>query len=241
MIRLNLSSLEVSNNLKKVTINELDVNGDTVARTDQIKFLGGYLDANLTLKKHINIKCRTALTNWNKIKSMRNILTQEATQTLVLGLCILHHDYCNAFLVGLPNCDIKKFQCVQNMCAELVLDHDKYSSSTQALADLHWLNIRLHISFKIVSLVHQCVCRTAPSYLQDLIVKLPVRRPGLRLNDSSNILLVPRVTKQTFTAHSFSKRPKLWNMLPENIRMIDNYDQFKSKHKTFLFTNTNFY
>ena len=49
--------------LKKVTINELDVNGDTVARTDQIKFLGGYLDTNLTLKKHINIKCRTALTN----------------------------------------------------------------------------------------------------------------------------------------------------------------------------------
>ena len=33
-----------------MTINELDVNGDTVARTDQIKFLGGYLDANLTLR-----------------------------------------------------------------------------------------------------------------------------------------------------------------------------------------------
>ena len=69
--------------LKKATINELDVNGDTVARTDQIKFLG-YLDANLTLKKHSNIKCRTALTNWNEIKSIRNILTQEATQTLIL-------------------------------------------------------------------------------------------------------------------------------------------------------------
>ena len=46
MIRLNLSISEVSNNLKKKK-NELDVNGDTVARTDQIKFLGGYLDANL--------------------------------------------------------------------------------------------------------------------------------------------------------------------------------------------------
>ena len=225
-----------------MTINELDVNGDTVARTDQIKFLGGYLDANLTLKKHINIKCRMALTNWNKIKSIRNILTQEATQTLILGLCISHLDYCNAILVGLPNCDIKKFQCVQNMCAKLVLDCDKYSSSTQALADLHWLNIRLHISFKILILVHKCVYRTVPSYLQDLIVKLPVRRPGLQSNDSSNILLVPRVTKQTFAACSFSvKGPKLWNMLPENIRMIDNYDQFKSKLKTFLFTNTNFY
>ena len=42
--------------------------------------------------------------------------------------------------------------------------------------------------------------------------------------------------------HSFSvKGPKLWNMLPENIRMIDNYDQLKSKLKTFLFTNMNFY
>ena len=197
----------MSNNLKKLTINELDVNGDTGARTDQIKFLGGYLDTNLTLKKHINIKWRTALTDWNKINSIRNVLTQEATQTLILGLCILHLDYCNAILVGLPNCDIKKFQHVQNMYAKLVLDHDKYSSSTQALAD-----------------------------------KATSERPGLWLNDYSNILLVPRVTKQTFTVHSFSvKGPKLWNMLPENIRMIDNYDQFKSKLKTFLFTNMNFY
>ena len=89
--------------------------------------------------------------------------------------------------------------------------------------------------------MHQCVHRTAPSYLQDLIVKLPVRRPGLQLNNSINMLLVPRVTKQTFAACSFSvKGPKLWNILPENIRIIDNYDQFKSKLKTFLFTNTNF-
>ena len=190
--------------LKKATINELDVNADTVARTDQIKCLGGYLDAKLTLKKHINIKCRMALTNWNKIKSIGNVLTQEATQTLILGLCISHLDYCNAILVGLPKSDIKKFQHVQNMCAKLVLDHDKYSSSTQSLAHLHWLNIRLHISFKILSLVHKCVYRTVPSYLQDLIVKLPVRKPGLQSNDSSNILLKPRVTKQTFTVCSFS-------------------------------------
>ena len=154
----------------------------------------------------------------------------------------MHLDYYNAILVGLPNCDIKKFQHVQNMCAKLVLDHDKYSSSTQALADLHWLNIRLCTSFKILSLVHQCVYGTVPSYLQDLIVKLPVRRLGLQSNDSSNILLVPRVTKQTFAVQSLSvKGPKLWNMLLENIRIIDNYDQFKSKLKTFLFTNTNFY
>ena len=156
----------------------------------------GYLDANLTLKKHINIKCRTAPTNWNKIKSIRNILTQEATHTHSFSdfaFCIL--DYCNAILIGQPDCDIKKFQCVQNMCAKLVLDHDKYSSSTQALADLHLLNMRLCISFKILSLVHKCVYRTVPSYPQDLIVKLPVRRLGLWSNNSSNILLVPRVTK----------------------------------------------
>ena len=122
MIRLNLSISGSKQQLKKVTINELDVNGDTVARTDQIKFLGGYLDAYITLMKHINIKCRTALTNWNKIKSIRNILTQEATQTLVLRLCISHLDYCNVILAGLPNCDIKKLQCVQNMCAKLVLN-----------------------------------------------------------------------------------------------------------------------
>ena len=50
-----------------------------------------------------------------------------------------------------------------------------------------------------------------------------------------NFMHMTHWVTQTFAVHSFSvKGPNLWNILPENIRMIDNYDQFKSKLKTFF-------
>ena len=56
---------------------------------------------------------------------IRRYLTKDVATTLVLGLVISHLDYCNSILYGLPDCDINKFQRIQNMSAKLVLQCKK--------------------------------------------------------------------------------------------------------------------
>ena len=60
-----------------------------------------------------------------KLKAICDTLTEETCKTLVMGLVISHLDYANAVLVGLPETDIHKLQCVQNMAAKLILNKDK--------------------------------------------------------------------------------------------------------------------
>ena len=126
----------------------------------------GYGLINMSLKSHITKKCTTAMLSFQKIKLIRRYLTKDAATTLVLGLVISHLDYCNSILYGLPDCDINKFQRIQNMSAKLVLKCKKSDSATQCLKDLHWLPIRERIIFKMLTLTYKCLHGQAPHHLK---------------------------------------------------------------------------
>ena len=51
-------------------------------------------------------------------------------------------DYCNSLYRN-------KLQRVQNMCARLICNENKYCLITPLLADLHWLPVKFRIEFKI--------------------------------------------------------------------------------------------
>ena len=65
-----------------------------------------HMDEKLSFKEHITAKCRTAANNFQQIKAIQQVLTEQAMETLVLGTVMSHLDYCNAILCDLPNTDI---------------------------------------------------------------------------------------------------------------------------------------
>ena len=137
------------------------------------------MDQFLSFKKHINIKGRTAMLNFYKIKSIRHMLSTEECVTLPVGLILSHLDYANAILTGLPNIDLHKMQRVQNMTAKLMFGADKLTSPSLCLMQLHWLSIEARIKHKILTLVWKCLNGMPPMYLQNLLTINPCYRPGL--------------------------------------------------------------
>ena len=123
--------------LKKVEVTSINVNGDSIPRSEVIKYLGTWMDQYLSFRQHILKKCSVAMINLQRIKAIRRILTVEATETLVCGLVTSHLDYSNAVLYGLPKVDIQKLQRVQNCAAKLILNKHKYNSNVSALKELH--------------------------------------------------------------------------------------------------------
>ena len=107
--------------LDKCTTKTLSINNTEIKLADKIKYLGVLLDQQLNLKQHITSKCQIAMLNIQHIKNIRHLLTQEATEILVLGTVMSHLDYCNGILVGLPEVDISKMQHVQNIAAKMVV------------------------------------------------------------------------------------------------------------------------
>ena len=77
------------------------------------------------------------MANIQRIKNLRPILTNQATETLVIGLVMSHLDYCNTLFIGLLECDISKLQQIQNICVRLVLHKEQHYSTTECPKTLH--------------------------------------------------------------------------------------------------------
>ena len=88
--------------LQKISTTPLITGNDIIQMTPDVKYLRGTLDSKLNVNKDITMKIQKAMSNFVCIKAIQKYLTKQASTTLVLFLCILHLDYGNALLYGLP-------------------------------------------------------------------------------------------------------------------------------------------
>ena len=222
--------------LVKCKMTSILANDDIVQRSPIIKYLGALIDERLSFKQFINSKYRMAMWNLQKLKAIRNVLTDDACKTLISALVLSHLDYTNMILIGLPEVDIKKMQIVQNMAAKLVLNCSAMESSTCCLRNLHWLPIRERIEHKLIRMTYKCLNGEAPDYLSDLLSVIPESIRMLKSSNRYKQLLVPRVKRKTFAARSFSiMAPSLWNELPDSFWKDSSVEIFKAELKTLLF------
>ena len=84
------------------------------------------------------------------------------------------------------------------MCAKLVLQCSKYSSTTQALINLHWLPTEQKIQYKILTTMYKGINNIAPKYIMDLIEICKPRRDNMQSNNAGIMLNVPPVRYKTF-------------------------------------------
>ncbi len=111
-------------------------------------------------------------------------------------------DYCNALLGGCPASSINKLQVVQNAAARVLTRSRKYDHITPILQSLHWLPIKLRISYKISLLTYKALNGLAPAYLTSLLSRYNPSR-SLR-SQNSGLLVVPRIAKSTKGGRAFS-------------------------------------
>ena len=131
----------------------LRIEGEMVHRSHIVKYLGAWLDSNLTLKTHVKKTCVSAMLNLQRIKNIWKFLTRDSCMKLVVSLCLPHLDYSNSISYRVPNSTIQQMQNIQSYGAKLVLGRSKYDSNKEALAELHWLPVKSRIKFNILMLV----------------------------------------------------------------------------------------
>ena len=144
-------------------------------------------------------------------------------------------DYTNAIFINLPKNSIHPMQRIQNQVAKLIMNRDRYDSSTNTMRQLHWLPISYRCEYKVLLLVYRCINGQAPEYLQQ---KLSLRNPVRNTHSATerDILQIPYNKRKTLADCGFSSAgPKLWNSLPLEIRTPQTVLIFKKLLKTHLF------
>ena len=102
------------------------------------------------------------------------------------------------------------------------------------MKDLHWLKFKQHIQYKTAVLTYNCINKTTPIYLQDLIM-IQAPRPYMHSEANAKLPILHDNTSQVRDSSFTMQAPGIWNALPGDIRKAASLDLFKKQLKTHLF------
>ena len=131
------------------------------------------------------------------------------------------------------------FRESKNSAARLVVRALPHVHIIPILGHLHWLPVRVWISYKTACFCFNAITSSTPVYLSD---PLHLYSPSWSLCSSANIhlLKIPLYKCKTKGDCAFSYfGPSVWNSLPLHIRNATTIDTFRSALKTYLFTSKN--
>ena len=94
-------------------------------------------DSALNMKPQVSKLCHAAYYHIHRIRSIRDCLTQLATDLLVHSLVISRLDYGNSRLYGLRDPLLDKLQRAQNAAARIVMKASRYDHVTPILENIH--------------------------------------------------------------------------------------------------------
>ena len=202
--------------------------GNCIRFSNVVKNLGFLLDQHLSMDAHINSTVSFCYKLLSDIAKIRNLLSDEHTELLVHAAINSRIDYCNSLLYGVNKSLLQKYQKVQNAAARLISKRRKHESVSDVLIDLHWLRVEARIIFKLVVFVYKCIHEMAPDCIVDLIT----------VNNAERSLLAYTNHQTSQGRRSFSYiAPKLWNNLPDHVRLSSSLLNFKKQAKYLLFNN----
>jgi hypothetical protein len=150
-----------------------------------------------------------------------------------MSLVMSKLDYGNCLLTGVPDYLLHRMQLVQNAAARTVCRIKKGQLMTPILKRLHWLPVKQRIDYKLLTLVFKAMHGEAPRYITDM---LEPYRPARQLRSSAMNKLIAPKTNIRYGQRAFSAvAPRLWNLLPDDMRHLTSLQTFKKKLKTHLF------
>ena len=201
-----------------------------------VKKLGFTLDSHLTMNAHVSNIALTCYFELRRLASIRRFLTSTATATLESAFVLSRIDYCNSLLFGSTHDVTSHLQRIQNYAARVILRLPKSSSITIHLESLHWLPVKVRITYKIACLCYHCHSSTAPSYITGMLHRshctpvtlAPAHNPCLFSIDLHTV-------RQHFVIVLFFASSSVWNSITNDVRCAPSLSSFNYRLKTYLF------
>ena len=152
--------------------------------------LGFHLTDDMRTEAHIQDICRKAYIDIRRISSIRRLLTNVATKTLLSAFVPPKLDNCNSLFYGNPMYMLERLQKVQNSAARLIFQCRKQNHISPLLMSLHWLPINARIEYKLSVICHSLYLSLSPIYLSGLLSLYTPKR-NLRFSSDNRILCIP--------------------------------------------------
>ena len=216
---------------KQVIIKGVFIGDECIRFAREVKNVGVWLDENLTLSKQVSTSVSHGFKVLKDIKKVKKFFEKSHLEKLTHAMVTSRLDYCNSILYGTSSDNMDKMQRLQNFAAKCVLSRKRGESATAALKELHWLNVKSRIVYKVLLIMWKAVNKIGP-----VVLKISYKETNSRSSENQELETYNCKTAIGHRLIAFHGT-RLWNALPLNIRMEKKDVKFKKSLKTFLFNS----
>lgn len=195
------------------------INDSPISYVNSFCYLGVNLDTKLRFQTHLQSVMSKLNHKMLLLCKIRSFIDSRSAVLIYKAHLLSLIEYGSIFLDGLPLNQLNKLQRVQNKCLRICHLADKTTSNVALHCMSKLLPLRLRRKLSVCKIIFKKI-RHSPGILRE-----PVRS-GNRSSFKRIIQLpIPRLNR--FKASLPYAGYLNWNQLPENLRMITDYDTFK--------------
>ena len=216
------------------TLPTLSIDGTIIKHDVVTKFLGVYIDENVTWKHHIDYVSNKVSKNIGILYKARELLDQISLRQLYFAFVHSYLNYTNIAWASTHKSKLEQLFRHLKYVARVINFKDRYTHANPLLKELKALCIYKLNLFNILCLMYKCKNASCPSILCDLYTPKPKNKYVLR---DEGFLLEPNC-KTKFAQLCINYRgPHIWNTLilqKYDISHCTSYPLFKLKLKEYL-------
>lgn len=193
------------------------------------KHLGIIFSKDLRFHEQINEITRKVNIALSPLYPIAPYLPREILEKLFQTYVRPHFDYCDVIFDGLITTnDAQRLERLQNRAARLMTGALPRTATTKLRTDLGWTTLKIRREIHKIQFFHSLSLGLLPNYIQSIL-------PNLRQNAMNRDLRnAYQRTEITFRTTNFKNSflpctTKLFNRLPEQIRMTGSHQAFKKQ------------
>ena len=207
---------------------QLVLEQDSLENVTEFKYLGIIINQHLTWHDHVEILHSKVAQRLGVLKHMRHLLPVYARKLYVMTMIVPLLNYASVVWGDKNNKTLmNSLQILHNKAAKLILNKLPWSSSSDVLKELKWLELSQRRKFQRCIYMYYQLTEDAASFLKG---------KDFHKYNTHNKDLLRTVKSNTNWGLQTSQNScsQSWNSLPNDIKLLSMIDKFKRALKRYL-------
>lgn len=212
---------------------DIVVAGERIQVVSEFKYLGVYIDNNLTFKSHIKKVCNHIKYNLANFRYVRSCMSKRAAMMFMHSMILSHITYCLTTWSQASNTSLKPLLSLYKKTLKVLDKKSIYYHHCHVLKKYNLLNFENLIIYADLCLVYKILHGLAPPVLCQFVSTAPNALRSTRSAARGDCIVPFRKSALGQTAFSI-RAAREWNLIPIHIRNFKSYVSFKHNLKKWL-------
>ena len=213
---------------------ELSADNHAINKVTKQRLLGIIIDDHLSWTAHIDHLCSTLAAKISLLRQLSTYVPQDVQKLYYQSYILPLLDY-GSNTWGTTSCaNIERLSKLQKRAARIILKADFFTPSKLMFETLGWLSVPKRLLYNKAILTYKALNNMTPAYITNLLTPIS-KTHSLSLRSSENgVLCIPRSRSALYDRSFSHSASKLWNSLPQNIRIINSFRSFKTDLRNYI-------